>query len=150
VSLSVFPIKAANTLIMNRNDHIAFDLTGLQDQKSLTLCRRSISQWGRERETRSVANKGSQYPIYEWSQLIAKQITNDARPKIIDAPLTLIFAIGVSTLWYHLFWCNISLMVFWQPLYRLHILSPSSKHCSLRIVINISFKIYFKVSTNCK
>ena len=36
------------------------------------------------------AYEASQYPIYEWSQPIAKQITNDARPKIIDAPLTLI------------------------------------------------------------
>ena len=37
VSLSVFPIKAANTLIIYRNDHITFDLPDVQDQKSLTL-----------------------------------------------------------------------------------------------------------------
>jgi len=60
------------------------------------------------------------------------------------------FALGVSTICYHLFCCNISLMVFWQPLYHLHILSSSSKHCSLIIHINISFKIYFKVSVNCR
>jgi len=47
-------------------------------------------------------------------------------------------------------WANLSLMVFWQPLYRLHVLSPSSIDCSLIIHINISFKIYFKVSANCR
>jgi len=38
VLLSSFPVKAANTLIIHRNNHIAFDLPDLQDQKSLTLC----------------------------------------------------------------------------------------------------------------
>jgi len=36
------------------------------------------------------AQNGGQYHIDEWPQMIAMQITNDARPKIIDAPLTLI------------------------------------------------------------
>jgi len=75
---------------MIRNEHIAFDLPDLQDQKSLTLRWRSTSEWGREREAPSFAYKASQYPIYEWTQPIAKQITNDARPKIVDAPSTLI------------------------------------------------------------
>jgi len=30
----------------------------------------------------------SEYHIYEWPQPIATQIHNDARPKIVDAPLT--------------------------------------------------------------
>jgi len=38
----------------------------------------------------SFAYKASQHRIYEWLQSIAMQITNDARPKILDAPLTLI------------------------------------------------------------
>jgi len=90
VSRCFFPIKAANTLMIYRNDHIAFDLPDLQDQKMLTLRWRSISEWGRECEVRSFAYKASQYRIYEWSEPFAKQITNDARPKIVDAPLTLI------------------------------------------------------------
>jgi len=60
------------------------------------------------------------------------------------------FAMAISTISYHLFWVNRSSMVFWQPLYHLHILSPSSKHCSWIIHINIPFKIYFKVSANCR
>jgi len=59
------------------------------------------------------------------------------------------FAIGVSTLCYHSISPNILLMVFWQLLYCLHVLSPSSIHRSLMIHINISFKRYFKVSANC-
>jgi len=83
-------MKAANTLVIYRNDDIAFDFPDLHDQKSLTLRWHSISEWGREREARSFAYKASQYRIYEWSQPIAKQSTNDARPKIFDSPLTLI------------------------------------------------------------
>jgi len=90
VSLSFFPITAANTLIIYRNDHIAFDLPDIQDQKSLTLRWRSISERGREHDPRSFAYIASQYCIYDWSEPIAKQITNDARPEIVDAPLTFI------------------------------------------------------------
>jgi len=88
--LTFSPIKVANTLIIYRNDHIAFELPDLQDKKSLTLCWHSISEWGRDRETRSFAYKARQSCISEYSQPIAMPITNDARPKIIDAPLTLI------------------------------------------------------------
>ena len=83
-------MKAANTLIMIRNKLIAFDLPDLQDQKSLKLNWRLISKWGRECEAHSFAYRASQYRIYERTQPIPKQITNDARPKIVDAPLTLI------------------------------------------------------------
>jgi len=92
VSLSFFLIKVANMLIIYRNDHIAFKLPDLQDETSLTHCWCWISEWGRERETGSFAYEASQYCMYEWSQPIAMQITNDARPKIIHAPLTLILA----------------------------------------------------------
>jgi len=111
VSLSFFPIKAANTLIIYRIYHTVFDLPDLQDQKSLTLCWRSISEWGREHEARSLAYKTSQYRMDEWSQPIDKQITNDARPKIVDTQLTLIlpwaypqFVIIYYGVIYH-WWC---------------------------------------------
>jgi len=57
MSLSFFPIEAANTLNIYRNDHIAFDLHYLQDQKSLTLHWRSISERGMECEARSLPMK---------------------------------------------------------------------------------------------
>jgi len=90
MSLSSSHIKAAYTLIIHRNDHIAFELPDLQDQKSLTLRWHSISDWGRERVARSFAYGAGQYRISEWSQPIAIQITNDPRPTILDALLTLI------------------------------------------------------------
>jgi len=90
VSLSSFPLKAATTWFIYRNDNITFDLPDLRDQKSLTLRWRSISERGRECEVHSFAYEASRCCIYAWSQPIAKQITKDARPKILDAPLTLI------------------------------------------------------------
>jgi len=60
------------------------------------------------------------------------------------------FAIGISTICYHLIWHSILLLVFWQPLYHLHVLSPSSLHCSLIIHIDISCTLYIKVSANCR
>jgi len=54
------------------------------------LCWCLSLEWGREHVALSVAYKASQYRIYRWPQPITTQITNDARPKIIDAPLTLI------------------------------------------------------------
>ena len=50
----------------------------------------------------------------------------------------------------HSIWHSVSFTVFWQPVYRLHVLSPLSLHCTLMIHMNISFKIYVKVSMNCR
>ena len=94
VALSLFPIKAANTEIMHSNDQFASELPDSQDESSLTLCRHSYSEWGRQSVTLSFPEKASQYHFYEWPQPIATQITNDARPKIFEGTLTLIFSIG--------------------------------------------------------
>ena len=63
--------------------------------------------------------------------------------------ITAYFAMGVSTICFHILRHSISLMVFWQPLYCLHVLSPSSLHCSSIIHLNLFFRIYFTVSANC-
>jgi len=55
---------------------------------------RSFSQWGWEHVAFSFAYKGDQYLLYECLQPIATQIAQDARPKIIDAQLTLIVGMG--------------------------------------------------------
>jgi len=94
VALSLFPIKVSNTMSMNSNNQIASELPDLQDQKLLTLRWCSYSEWGREPVALSSAWKASQYHIYEWRQPITTQITNDARPKLVDAPLMLIFRMG--------------------------------------------------------
>jgi len=38
--------------------------------------------------------KGGQYSIYDILQPFTTQITKDANPKIVDAPLTIIFNMG--------------------------------------------------------
>jgi len=90
MSVSLFPIKVANTLIMDSNNQIAFELPNLQVQNSFTLWWRSFPEWGRECVALSFAYKAIQYRIVEWPRLIATWITNDARPNIFDAPLMLI------------------------------------------------------------
>jgi len=62
----------------------------MQGQKSLTLRWSSDSEWGSDRLSLSFAENASQYHISEPLQQSATQITNEARPKIIDALLTLI------------------------------------------------------------
>jgi len=79
---------------MHSNDQIAPELPDLQDQELLTLRWRSYWEWGRERVALSFAYKSSQYHIYEWPQPMATQVNNDARLKIAEAPLTLIFSMG--------------------------------------------------------
>jgi len=62
----------------------------MQAKKSLMLCWRSFSEWGRECVALSFAYKGGEYRIFEWPHPIAPQITQDAWPNIVDAMLTLI------------------------------------------------------------
>jgi hypothetical protein len=85
------PIKAANSRYMDVCDQSQIRLPKIQVQKSLTLCWRSFSEWGRECVTFSFAYNCSLYLIYEHLHPIAAQMTQGARPKIIDSPLTLIF-----------------------------------------------------------
>jgi len=63
----------------------------MQDQKLLLLHWCSFSGWGRERVTSVFAVKGGQYHIYGCLQPITSEITQDARPKVIDTSWTLIF-----------------------------------------------------------
>ena len=88
--LSLFPIEAANTLIMPNNNRIALDLPDLQDQNSFILCWCSFSELGSQCVALCFAYEVSQYRIYEWRQPMTMQITNDARTKIVDALLMLI------------------------------------------------------------
>jgi len=49
------------------------------------------------------AYKGFQFPVYGWLRSFASLITEDARPKIVDTPLTLIFRIRQGV--YHFLLC---------------------------------------------
>jgi len=65
VSWAFLPIKAANTLIMFRNQQIAWELPDKQDQKSLSFCWRSSSKWGRVCVSHSFANRTSRFWIFQ-------------------------------------------------------------------------------------
>jgi len=90
VSLFVFPIKTANTLILNGRSQISAELPNLQDQKSLTLRWRSFPEWGSDWVAICFANKDCQHVGFALQWPIQHSITLLIRPKIVDAPLTLI------------------------------------------------------------
>ena len=65
VSISLLPIKAAHTLIMDNSEQIGFQLTYLPQIILLTLRWRSVSECGRYRAVVSFAFKGCQSVEYE-------------------------------------------------------------------------------------
>jgi len=93
LSWTVSNEKAPRTSYMNFCHNATLRLAKMQDQQSLTLHSRSLSGWGREHLSNVFAPKGGQFLIYGCFQPIASWITHDARLKIIDARLTLIFRI---------------------------------------------------------
>ena len=66
-------------------------------------CWHSYSRWGRERVASAFAYKGGQYVSYASLEPMSALITQDARPEIVDAPLTLISRIGQGAFVY-IFW----------------------------------------------
>jgi hypothetical protein len=91
---SVLPIKAAKNYFMTDYNLSEVWFPRMHDQKSLALRWRSFSWWGREGIAICFAYKGSQKFLYDWLQHIGGVISQDAWPKIVDAPLTLIFMMG--------------------------------------------------------
>jgi len=93
-SSAIQSTKIVKTMYMHNNGHIALWLTIMQGQQSLTLQWHSFSRWDSECFAFSVYFEGGQYSIYGYLQRIAPQITQDTRPMIGDASLTLIFQTG--------------------------------------------------------
>jgi len=88
------PLKAANNSFMNVCNQSHVRIPKMQDQKSLPHHCRSVSGWGRQRVAFVFATQGSQHLIHGWLQLIATSVTQNATPKIIHAPLMLVFRMG--------------------------------------------------------
>jgi hypothetical protein len=86
---SVLPIKRAKNSFRTNNNRSEMWFPTMQNQTSLTLCWRSFSWWGREGIAICLAYKGSQIFLCDWLQPIGGVICQDARPKIVDPPLTL-------------------------------------------------------------
>jgi len=87
---SVLPIKVAKNSIMTDYNLSEVWFPSLYDQRLLTLCERSFSWWGREGIAICFAYKGSLKLLYNWLQHIRGVIFQDAWPKIVNPPLTLI------------------------------------------------------------
>jgi hypothetical protein len=66
----------------------------MQNQKSLTLCGHSFSEAGSDYTAYLFADKGCYYAMYNSLQQFRTQITNDAKPKIVETPLIVIFRRG--------------------------------------------------------
>jgi len=91
---SVLPIKSGKNTFMTEYNISDVWFPRMHDQKSLTLCWRSLSWWGREGIALCYANKGRQKLLYDLLQPIGGVVSQNAWPKIVDAPLTLIFMMG--------------------------------------------------------
>jgi hypothetical protein len=65
VSISLLLRYAADTLVMDHSEHISFKLTYLPLKLSLTLCWRSVSEYGYYRVAVSFAYKGCQSVDYK-------------------------------------------------------------------------------------
>jgi len=63
---------------------------------------RSFSQGGTDSTACLFGDKGCQYAVYNSVQQFTTQITNDAKPKIVDAPLTHIFMMGLGVCRYYI------------------------------------------------
>jgi len=90
MSISLVPIQASHTLVMDNSEQIGVQLTYLPQNISLPLRWCSVSECGCYCAEVSVAYKGCQSVEYEWQQANHFPIKLLAYPKIIDAPLMLI------------------------------------------------------------
>jgi len=89
--LSIITVK---TIYIDNNLHIVLWSTMMDGQQLLTLCWRSFWRWRRKCFNFTFAYKGSQKFLHDWLQPIGGVISPDTWPKIVDAPLTLIFMMG--------------------------------------------------------
>jgi len=88
----------ADELMMGLRLSVASRLSMMQDQKLLTLCWRSFLRGGSHIVTSVSAHTGGRYIDYGLVSMHSALSVPDARPKIIDAPLTLIVGGGSDIL----------------------------------------------------
>jgi len=86
----LLPVLEVNNCVMSRKIRVMPWLPYMQELKQLTICWRSFSGCGREHVAVVFATKGCQYLINGCLQPIWTRITQGAKLKIADAPLTLI------------------------------------------------------------
>jgi len=102
VSLSLLPINAADTLVMNNSQQIASQLSYLQDQTLLTLHWRSSLKFCCYCVAHSFAYQGCQSVDYGQPRANCFPIKLLPSAKIVHAPLTLIFRMGLLPGFFHI------------------------------------------------
>jgi len=117
ISLSLLPIKAVNNQDMTMCNLLPPRLHMIYYQQSLTFRWRLFSWWGMEGIVICFANNGSQKFLYHSTHPIGGVISQDAWPKIVDAPMTLISMMG------HGGYCNLCCLKR-QPKIPLWLITP--------------------------
>jgi len=87
-------IKAVNSSVMSSSICVMTSLPNMQNLKLLMLCWRSFSWWGNIDVMHCFNWKGHHNFVYEGLPQRDSEITQDARPNIFEAPLTLMFRMG--------------------------------------------------------
>jgi hypothetical protein len=108
-------------LFIDADELAPFILLKMQNQSSLTHCWCSFSWCGRGYAAIAFALKGGQYSIYVSVQPCTTQITNNAKPKIVNTLLTLIFMMGQGA-------CSFLFVLQRRPIY--HLWQPAAIHNS--------------------
>jgi len=100
--LVLLTTNVVNSSVMSSSICIMPWLPNMPDQTLLTLCWYSFSWWGNEDSVHWFGCKGRHYMLYELLPQSDSHIAQGTRPRIVDAPLTLIFRMGqgVCRLWF--------------------------------------------------
>jgi len=88
-SLAFVAFGVANTSIMCHSDHVLFWLLDSQDQNLWTHCWRSFPGCGNELVTLVLTYTNGQWNHWARIWLCSPVFTENVRPMIVDAPLTL-------------------------------------------------------------
>ena len=97
---TILPLKAANTLIMDKWRISALGLYKMQHPKLLTLCWRSCSDSGWDHVAFSFAHQGCQYVDYIYQRANGIPMDLLTRPKTVGAPLKLTFRMCLLPCWF--------------------------------------------------
>jgi hypothetical protein len=87
-------VQAAYMWFTNICDQSMHWLSRMESQTLSRYCWQTYFEWGRECVTFAFAYTCGLYLIFECLHLIATPTTQDARPIVMDVPMTLIFKIG--------------------------------------------------------
>jgi len=108
------PIQVVNNTIMRVEIHVMPWVRNMHHQKLWTLRWRSVSGCGRETVAVGFGSKGCQYLINGCLQPIGTWITQDAKLKFVNAPLTIILRMRWWPCCYLLHLWKLQIRLWWM------------------------------------